>query len=96
MSSFSTAIKDALITLIGGTLSTGQTVFGLGVGSTLVGSALECAIYDATKVNGKSACTGVSLLKFDYAPAPPVNTANLTLPWNQYPITGIANITLTF
>lgn len=96
MSSFATAIKDALITLIGGTLSTGQTVFGLGVGSTLVGSALECAIYDATKVNGKSACTGVSLLAFDYAPGPPANTANLTLPWNQYPITGIANITLTF
>lgn len=96
MAAFSTAIKDAIITYIGGTLSTGDTVLGLGMGSTIVASALECAIYDATKVNGKSACTGVSNLLFDYAPAPPVNSANLTMQWNEYPITSIASIVLTF
>lgn len=96
MAAFSTAIKDAIITYIGGTLSTGDTVLGLGVGSTIVTSALECAIYDATKVNGKSACTGVSNLLFDFAPAPPLNSANLTMQWNEYPITSVASIVLTF
>ena len=91
---FDTAIKDAIISYVGGTLSTGDVVQGLSVGATIVASALEAAIFDATKINGKSTCTGVTLLKFDTV-FPAVNTANLPLAWNRYPATLGANITVT-
>lgn len=83
---FDTAIKDAIIAYIGGTLSTGDVVQGLSVGGTIVASALLCTIFDATRVNGVSSCTGISLLKFE-ATNPPVNTANLAMAWNRYPQT---------
>lgn len=91
---FDTAIKDAIVSYIGGTLSTGDTVTGLNVGGTIVADALRCAIFDATLVNGKSTCTAINNLKFDTSPVP-INTGNFTLPWNQYPITNGANITVT-
>ena len=64
------------------------------MGGTIVADALRCAIFDATLVNGKSTCTAINNLKFDTNPVP-VNTANYTLPWNKYPISSGANITVT-
>lgn len=92
--SFDTAIADAIITYIGGTLSTGDIAPGLGVGETVVLAGVGCAAYDATKVNGKSNCTGITSLGISISPAP-VASSNVTLPWNQYPVTSVADITIT-
>lgn len=92
--SFDTAIKDAIISYIGGTLSTGDTVQGLNVGDTVVLAGVGCAAYDATKVNGKSNCTGITSLGISVSPAAPAG-ANIVLPWNKYPVTSAANITVT-
>lgn len=90
--SFKAAIQAAVAAYIG----TSSTP-GLSMGSTIVSVALLDVIFDATKVNGKSTCTGIANLKFDTA-GPPVNTANLTIPWNEYPITVAddVHIALTF
>jgi len=92
---FDTAIKDAIIGYIGGTQSTGVTVAGRGVGGTIVADALESMIFFATLSGGQSSCTGIAGLAFDTAGPPPINVANLTLPWNRYPITSGANIAVT-
>jgi len=92
--SFDTAIADAIVSYIGGTLSTGDTAAGLGVGATVVTVGVACAAYDATKVNGFSNCTGITTLNLAISPAVPA-PANVVLPWNQYPITSAANITIT-
>jgi uncharacterized phage protein gp47/JayE len=92
--SFDTAIADAIITYIGGTLSTGDTVQGLGVGDTVVLTGVACAAYDATKVNGKSTATNVTSVAIAISPGVPASS-NIVLPWNQYPITSAANITIT-
>lgn len=92
--SFDTAIADAIVSYIGGTLSTGDTAAGLGVGATVVTVGVACAAYDATKVNGFSNCTGITTLNLAISPAVP-GPANVVLPWNQYPITSAANITIT-
>lgn len=91
-SSFKSTIQAAVAAYIG----TSSTP-GLPMGSTIIAVALEALIYDATKVNGSSTCTGISLLKFDTA-GPPVNSANLPVAWNEYPITVAddAHIALTF
>jgi len=91
---YDTAIADAIISYIGGTLSTGDTAPGLGVGATVVLAGVACAAYDATKVNGSSNCTGIPAIAISISPAPPAS-ANVTLPWNQYPVTSAANITIT-
>ena len=84
------AIRAAIIAYIGN----GGAASGLGIGGTIVKVGLEAVIYDATKVNGVSTCTNISGLTFDIV-NPPVNAANLTLPWNQYPkITNNAHITI--
>lgn len=90
--SFKAAIQAAVAAYIGTSATPGLTM-----GSTIIGIALTDVIYDATKVNGVSTCTGISLLKFDTA-NPPVNTSNLPVAWNEYPQT-VANdvhIALTF
>jgi uncharacterized phage protein gp47/JayE len=92
--SFDTAIADAIVSYIGGTLSTGDTAAGLGVGATVVTVGVACAAYDATKVNGFSNCTGITTLNLAISPAVPA-PANVVLQWNQYPITSAANITIT-
>lgn len=92
--SFDTAIADAIVSYIGGTLSTGDTAAGLGVGATVVTVGVACAAYDATKVNGFSNCTGITTLNLAISPAVPA-PANVVLPWNQYPITSAINITIT-
>lgn len=91
-SSFKATIQAAIAAYIGTTSTS-----GLGMGGTIVGIALDAIIYDATKVNGVSTCTGITLLKFDTA-NPPVNTANLAVAWNEYPVTVAddAHIALTF
>jgi len=70
---------------------------GLGMGGTIIGIALDAIIYDATRVSGVSTCTGISSLKFDTS-NPPINTANLPIAWNEYPVTVAddAHIALTF
>lgn len=90
--SFKATIQAAIAAYIG-TASTP----GLSMGATVVGIALDAIIYDATKVNGVSSCTGITLLKFDTV-SPPVNTANLNVAWNEYPITVAddVHIALTF
>jgi uncharacterized phage protein gp47/JayE len=85
-----TAIATALQTYVGN----GGAASGVGIGGKLVKVALEAVIYDASKVNGVSTCTDITGLAFDIE-NPPVNTANLTMPWNQYPkITNLAHITI--
>jgi len=91
-SSFKATIQQAVAAYIG---TSGLS--GLGMGGTIIGIALDAIIYDATKVNGVSTCTGISSLKFDTA-NPPINTANLPIAWNEYPVTVAddAHIALTF
>lgn len=87
------AVRAALIAYVGN----GSAASGLGIGGTLVKVALEAVIYDATKVNGVSTCTNISGLKFDALPPPagPINTNNLTVAWNRFPmITNSAHIAI--
>lgn len=91
-SSFKATIQAAVAAYIGTTATA-----GLGMGSTIIAIALDAIIYDATKVNGVSTCTGITGLAFDTA-NPPINTANLAVAWNEYPVTVAddAHIALTF
>lgn len=92
----SAAYKQTIQAAVAAFIGTSATP-GLSMGATILAIRLNDVIYDATKVNGVSTCTGISLLKFDTA-NPPVNTANLTVAWNEYPITVAADthIALTF
>ena len=69
-------------------------VNGLNVGDTIVSAALEAAIFDATKVNGKSTATGVNSLKIDTV-NPPLATGNLAMAWNRYPTLTTAHVTVS-
>ena len=80
---FDAAIKQACV----------DYVSALSVGDTIVAAALEAAIFDATKVNGKSTATGVNSLKIDTV-NPPAATGNLTMAWNRYPTLTVAHVTV--